>query len=238
MKANRKNRTLADDIFDEVVSRIVTGAYKADFQLPGEHELSESFSVSRPVLRDALKRLRDEGYIYSRHGIGSFVRRRSNGANALGYTPVDSIADIQRCYEFRLILEPQAAYLAATRRNDEVLKSLEEVLESLNTATRLQTHREDADFEFHYGVATAANNHYFTSTIGALKEHVSVGMKLHGKALLGPESGLQGVYDEHCQIYEAIRTGDADGAETAMRGHLAGSRDRLFEGRLLDLSLT
>ncbi|WP_164076733.1 FCD domain-containing protein, partial [Stenotrophomonas maltophilia] len=45
------------------------------------------------------------------------------------------------------------------------------------------------------------------------------------------------VFGEHSDIYEAVRDQDAEGARLAMRRHLEGSRDRLFEGRLLDLSL-
>lgn len=232
----KKGRTLADTVFEEIVLRIVTAVYPPDFKLPGEHDLSKSFSVSRPVLRDALKRLRDEGYIYSQRGLGSFVRRGINASSALGYTPVDSIADIQRCYEFRMVLEPHATQLAALRRNQEYIEKLEEILESLSKATRMNVHREDADFDFHYCIAECANNHYFTSTIGALKKHVSVGMKLHGSTLFGPNDGLQGVYEEHRDIFRAVRDGEPEVARDAMFNHLKGSRDRLFEGKLLNLS--
>ena len=67
---------------------------------------------------DSLGRLKTEGMIISRQGAGSFVRDRA--ATTLGFSPVETIADIQRCYEFRLTIEPDAAFppqTAATRRH-------------------------------------------------------------------------------------------------------------------------
>jgi len=70
----------------------------------------------------------------------------------------------------------------------------------------------------------------------ALKAHIAVGMHLHGLSLLGPRPGLEQVYQEHNEIYKAIAEGRAEDARDLMRAHLEGSRDRLFEGRVLDLS--
>ena len=107
----------------------------------------------------------------------------------------------------------------------------------MQAATRAHRHREDADFAFHCAIAEAANNHYYLSSLQALKDHIAVGMKFHGMSLLGPQGGLAGVLDEHRSIFEAIRNRDADKARMAMRRHLEGSRDRVFEGKMLDLAL-
>jgi GntR family transcriptional repressor for pyruvate dehydrogenase complex len=71
----------------------------------------------------------------------------------------------------------------------------------------------------------------------ALREHVAVGMHLHGLSLMGPKEKLNSVFEEHRHIFTAIVEGRAEDARNAMRTHLEGSRDRLFEGRILDLSL-
>ncbi|WEX11862.1 FadR/GntR family transcriptional regulator [Chelativorans sp. AA-79] len=216
--------------------RISNGDYAPDTKLPSEKELSEQFDVSRPIVREALERLRNEGLIYSRQGSGSFVRLRSE-PRSLGFPPVETIADIQRCYEFRLTIEPEAAYYAARRRNDAAIQAIARVVELLSSATDQQRHREDADFAFHLAIAEAANNHYYSSAMQALRSHIAVGMKLHGLALMGPGRGLEKVLGEHRAIYEAIRDGNAEVARQLMRQHLEGSRNRLFEDRLLDLSL-
>ena len=103
-------------------------------------------------------------------------------------------------------------------------------------ATDSQTHREDADFAFHLAIAKAANNQYFEASMRALREHIYVGMKLHGQSLMTDGAkALKTVLGEHSAIYDAIRDGDADGAERLMQAHLAHSRDRLFGGTLIDL---
>jgi GntR family transcriptional repressor for pyruvate dehydrogenase complex len=61
-------------------------------------------------------------------------------------------------------------------------------------------------------------------------------MKFHGLSLQSVRGGLDHVLDEHTAIYDAIRLGQPEAARDAMLRHLTGSRDRLFEGRLLDLS--
>ena len=159
------------------------------------------------------------------------------GAPALGFAPVESIADIQRCYEFRLTIEPEAAAFAAQRRNEDALARIGAALDLLTAATRQQQHRDDADFAFHLAIAEASNNHYYAASLLALQSHIGVGMKIHGLALLGPNSGLQGVLDEHRAIFSAVRDGNPEAARARMHEHLCASRDRLFEGRTLDLSL-
>jgi GntR family transcriptional repressor for pyruvate dehydrogenase complex len=233
-KAGKPN--LVDRVFEQLRERILSGDYAAGSRLPGEHELSAALSVSRPVVRDALGRLREAGMVYSRQGAGTFVAVQETPTSALSYSPVKTIADIQRCYEFRLTIEPFAAYFAAQRRDDAALQKIAAALADLRDATRHQLHRTDADFQFHRAVTEAANNHYYTASIDALKQHIAVGMHLHGLSLMGPRIKLERVFDEHNAIYEAVARGDAEAARDTMRAHLEGSRDRLFEGKVLDLS--
>jgi GntR family transcriptional repressor for pyruvate dehydrogenase complex len=226
---------LADRVYEQITARIASGEFRPNTRMPSEIDLASSFGVSRPVLREALDRLRKEGMIVSRQGAGTFVRDRVSAT--LAFAPVETIADIQRCYEFRLTIEPVAARDAALRRNAQALKKMEDALDLLQDATRNQRHREDADFSFHLAVAEAANNHYFSSTMQALREHIYVGMHMHGLSLMGAKPKLEHVLDEHRAIYTAIKEGRFEDAERNMRSHLEGSRDRLFEGRTLDLKM-
>jgi GntR family transcriptional repressor for pyruvate dehydrogenase complex len=227
---------LVDRVFDQLLERIRSGNYPPDSRLPGEHELAAMLGVSRPVIRDALARLRDQGMVYARQGAGTFVSAHGSPIAQLAYAPVKTIADIQRCYEFRLTIEPAAAYFAAKRRDDAAIQKIAAALADLREATSHQLHRTDADFNFHRAVTEAANNHYYTASMDALKAHIAVGMHLHGLSLLGPRQGLEQVFQEHNAIYKAIAEGRAEEARNLMQAHLEGSRDRLFEGRALDLS--
>ncbi len=235
--ARQRPAKLVDRVFEELSQRIRDGNYPPDTRLPGEHELAAMLGVSRPIVRDALGRLREQGIIYSRQGAGTFVQAAVSPQAQLAYSPVKTIADIQRCYEFRLTIEPDAAYFAAQRRDAAAIKKIEDALAELRDATSHQLHRTDADFMFHRAITEAANNHYYTASMDALKPHIAVGMHLHGLSLMGPRLQLERVFAEHDAIFKAVAGGHADDAKAFMRAHLEGSRDRLFEGKILDLSI-
>lgn len=234
MRAGRP--PLSEKVYTALKARITRGDYGPNEKLPAEKELSGQFGVSRPVLRVALERLRDDGLIVSRQGAGNFVRVTREPT--LGYTPVETIADVQRCYEFRLTVEVDAAGLAARRRNREVLGEMSRGLELLSDATGSRLHREDADFAFHLAIARASNNQYYAETLKALRDHIYVGMKMHGDALMSDgAAALEQVLEEHRRIYEAIEAQDAETAREVMRAHIIHSRERLFGGGMLDLSM-
>jgi len=228
LEAGIARKGLADIVFERMLRAIKSGAYKADERLPTEHELAAEFEVSRPVVREALKRLRDQGLIYSRRGAGSFVR--STGLRQpLGFGQLENVADLLNCYEFRLTLEPAAAAAAASRHDAESLKSIRQALELLRDATNRQSHREDADFQFHLAIARAAQNTYFSTAMEALKDHIAVGMKFHGASIRREASGLTRVFAEHEAIAKAIADRHEDDARRLMFEHLQGSRGRLFQ---------
>ena len=87
---------LVHRVYQRLLAQISGGEYQIDQRLPGEHELAAQFLVSRPVVREALSRLREEGLIYSRRGAGSFVRMAPEESPALGYAPVETIAGNER----------------------------------------------------------------------------------------------------------------------------------------------
>lgn len=232
----RQRPPLAEKVYRAMHARITRGEYGTNEKLPAEKDLATQFGVSRPVLRIALERLRDEGLIYARQGAGNFVRIGQK--NPLGFAKVETIADIQRCYEFRLTVEVAAAGLAAERRDDVILGQMRQALDMLADATGSLVHREDADFAFHVAVASGSNNSYYVETLKALRDHIHVGMKLHGESLMSDGAvALEAVLAEHRAIHDAIEAGDAALARDVMQRHIVHSQSRLFGGTLLDLSI-
>ena len=148
-------KSLGEIVYERMERAIKSGSYKPDERLPTELDLAAEFEVSRPIVRDALKRLREQGLIYSRRGAGSFVR--SIGLKQpLGFGLLENVSDLLSCYEFRLTLEPAAAGFAAERRDPQSLVRIQTALEQMRDATNRQVHREDADFQFHLAIAGAA----------------------------------------------------------------------------------
>lgn len=228
LETGTARRSLGDLVFDRMYRAIKSGAYRPDERLPTEHDLAIEFEVSRPIVREALRRLRDQGFIYSRRGAGSFVRAVGM-REPLGFGTLENVADLVNCYEFRLTVEPAAAAAAAERHDAATLIAVRQALELMRDATNRQSHREDADFQFHLAIARAAHNSYFFTAMEALKDHIAVGMRFHGASLKRETAGLSRVFDEHEAIADAITARDGTKAHQLMLDHLIGSRERLFK---------
>ncbi|SFG53266.1 DNA-binding transcriptional regulator, FadR family [Neptunomonas qingdaonensis] len=230
MQAPEMSQSLSSVVYQKILISIISGEYPANEKLPSEAKLCEQYSVSRPVLREALTRLKEDNLIVSRRGSGSFVIKRPDDA-VLSFSKISSISDIQRCFEFRTSLEGNAAGLAATRRTAEQLGRIVAAAEKINEANKLHALASDEDFEFHLAIAEAANNKYYTTVMKSLRENIKEGMNItRTLSLRSSNNRMDLVQDEHDTILKYIIDGDAQKAEAAMKAHLNNARIRMFEG--------
>jgi GntR family transcriptional repressor for pyruvate dehydrogenase complex len=118
----------ADAVCDQLVRLIKAGEIEVGGQLPPEHEMASAFGVSRPVVREALGRLRAMGLVFSRPGRGTFVA--PPGATR---PPVLGLYSVTELHEARMQLEIPAAAMAAERRGEPQLASLSRIVESMTT---------------------------------------------------------------------------------------------------------
>lgn len=228
--ARRTRDKLSNQVYEAVLTAIVNGRYPEGSKLPTETALAEEFSVSRPVVREALARLRDDGLVHPRQGAGSFVLRRPDSA-LLRFAPIGSIADIQRHFEFRTAVEPNAASLAASRRDDSALQGIARTLDKLEAAIAAGTATVEADFAFHKAVAEASGNQFFATTLASLEAAAKSAMLLNRQlSLHNPAERLTLVLAEHRAVFDAIVARDAGRAFEAMRTHIEDSRRRVFDG--------
>jgi DNA-binding FadR family transcriptional regulator len=217
-------------IYDAVFGLIVSGEFPENGKLPSETSLAVRFGASRPVVREALSRLRDDGLIVSRQGSGSYVRRRPDDA-VLRFTPMASVADIQRCFEFRVAIEGAAAAFAAQRRDEAELAEIRAAYEAMETCIRTGELGVEADARFHEAVARASHNHYYVSVLISLQPHIARGMHLNRNlSLLHPQARLRLVQDEHAAVLAAIEAREPKAAREAMETHVENARRRMFEG--------
>ena len=150
----------------------------------------------------------------------------------LRFVPVSSIADIQRCFEFRAGLEGAAAALAAERREEDDLAKIKAALDALDLCIREGRLGVEADERFHLAVAEATHNHFHVSVQRSLQPHIAFGMNLaRNLSLLRPATRLEIVQDEHVAIVAAIERRDAEAARAAMETHIENARHRVFEGQ-------
>lgn len=217
-------------VYEGLLSRISAGDYPEGSKLPAESELSELFDVSRPVVREALARLRDDGVVTSRRGSGTYVSRAPSRA-VLNLAPLSSIADMQRCFEFRVSLEGEAAFHAARCEDRHHREHLTQALHELDRVMKTGALGTIEDFKFHLAIAQATGNRFFETVMSSLEDSISRGIGItRTLSLMRPQERLLAVQREHLEVYDAIMAHDADRARQAMRTHLENARRRVFEG--------
>lgn len=227
---------LADHAYNVLLHKIVTGELEEGAPLPTEAELCALFEVSRPVVREALKRLREQGVVVSRRGSGSFVQENLS-AEISSAQAERKQREILDGLEFRGAVEPLAAALAAERRQDRDLDAIQETIDRYARASLEGSPAAHLDFRFHLAVAAASRNHRFADAIGAVEQDISHGVNL--SRFLSRFAHLErsrSVLADHTRILGAIRHRRPEEARRAMRAHLERARLRIIEAQpaLLD----
>jgi len=221
---------LSAAVYDGIVALITRGDFAINTRLPSEARLSEIFEASRPVVREALARLREDGLVVSQRGSGSYVRGKPDPTVA-ELLPVGSIDDVQRCFEFREGLEPVAARHAAARWEPEDMRAIEAAMEALERCVLAGELGADEDSRLHEAIADAAHNQYYSAVQRQLKPHISTGMNItRSLSLRRTNERMRQVQDEHVAIVNAIRRRDGDAAADLMHAHIQNARRRMFEG--------
>ncbi len=156
---------------------IERGEFSEGLRLPPESELADRFGVSRPVIREALSQLRAMGVIVSRKGSGSYVQKRPDReppAPAVGFGPVNSLAQVRQCYDFRVSVEGDAACYAALNRTPEMLLTMRNALARMQAAIAEGTVGMNADFEFHLAIARASGNEFYEAVMESMRPRDSL----------------------------------------------------------------
>lgn len=215
--------------YDQLLALLGSNDYAPGTRLPSELMLAERFGVSRPVLRQALARLRSEGRIYARKGSGNYVGQAAGGAHEIAFATLNSIPDVRAFLEFRLSVEGECAACAATVGDRVAIAKLRSSQRRLATAFDEGASGIEHDIAFHTAIAQATRNRFFAHTVGALLEQMQFSIRLVRELSPTPsEPRRRHVIDEHARIVEAIDRGNADDARRAMRAHIEGGIARLF----------
>lgn len=215
--------------YDQLLALLSDPEFGPDTRLPAEHALAERFGVSRPMLRQALTRLRSEGRIYSRKGSGNYVSAETAAGQALSFSTLASIPDVRSFLEFRRSLEGECAACAAQAGDRVAFAKLRKTHARLDQAIAAGEAGIDQDIAFHMAVAQSTGNRFFAHTLAALSEQMSFSIRLVRDLGGRPVSTRQTeVIREHQRILDAIDAGDAEAAREAMRAHIDGGIARLF----------
>ena len=223
-----KRSRFADQAYAFLFHKIVTGEYREGEMLPSENDMSVMFGVSRPVVREALERLRAEGMVASRRGLGSFVQRRTAVAGLSGLT-AEKLRVLQDNLEFRALLEPQACLFACERRSNADLRLMRDAVDQYDkVAVREGAVGAHLDFGFHLAVATAAHNARFVDAIRMVEYDIDHGVNLvRYMVRFDHLERSRSVLAEHTRILDAIERRDGATAALAMHLHIEQARIRM-----------
>lgn len=200
-------------------------------RLPPETQLAQEVGVSRPVLRKALARLRDEGRIFSRRGSGNYVQPKVTvdpPTVDFGTLSIGTVQDMKRCMRFRQIVEVAAAEDAARQRSEAGIRAIEaahDALANLGTGESVF----DQDMAFHLAIASASGNPYYSFALETLRQQIALGLEF-GRKLRGipTDEVSPRVLEEHAEVVDAVRTGNHMAARDAMSRHIQQGIARVF----------
>ncbi|MFF1731118.1 FadR/GntR family transcriptional regulator [Streptomyces sp. NPDC058247] len=216
---------LVEQAAERLREQIASGHWPVGTKLPGETTLAKELGVGRSTVREALRALAGAGLVRARQGAGVFVTADRPVDDWPARLRAAAVADV---YEVRVLMEVQAARLAARRRTPEDVAAMRAALDA-----RRATAREggaafvDADIALHAAVVAAAHNPVLTDLFAEFAPALRQGL-IDLLALVDVRAAEAGHGEEaHTALVDAVASGDEDTAERAAREELAVMQGKL-----------
>lgn len=215
---------LYEQIANRIEIRITSRDYRSGSRLPSEQKLCEEFGVSRTILREALKLLKERGLIETRTGSGAYATRPEAHNISEVVSRIISLDRInyEDVFDVRIILEVESAALAAENATQEQLDAIRTVLDELHSTDLTNEERAEKDFEYHFLIAKASGNPLLALMVEAMggicrsiieKTNLIIGSTA--------DSNMR-----HTNIFNAILVHSSSAAREAAKDHLEESKRR------------
>ena len=208
---------------EQLALAIRLGVYPPGSTLPPERDLAALLAVSRATLREAITALRSAGVVTTKRG-------RGGGTVVLDSVPVDTEGsgtaeladrqvDLRDALEFRSIVEPGAARLAAARCgrddvSDDDRHTLTEALKAVENAVDSQTHRR-ADSVLHLTIARLSGSSRLISAVTEAQDDLHTLLQ----AIPVLPRNIEHSTSQHRSIVKAILAGNESRANRVMYQH-------------------
>lgn len=203
---------------EQLATAIRLGVYPVGSLLPPERELAERLAVSRATLREAIAALRQAGLVETRRGRGggsvvtSLARGRFTGLAGLSPATTSEWLD---ALEFRRVVEPGAAHLAASHElTDDDRERLVAAEAAVHDAAGKRAHRQ-ADSRLHLTIASLSGSARLQEAVTSVQSTLDT--MLGAIPALEPNIGHS--HRQHRLVCSAILKGRADRARTVMEDH-------------------
>lgn len=199
------------------LAELVRGTTSQDDRwLPAERSLAEQLGVSRTVVREATKRLEQQGLLEIQHGTGIKVVNKLHRPlnDSLALLIPDVANRLQQLNEMRMSIEPDAAAFAAERASTEHIRNMQQIQSKLEYASDHAAAIE-ADISMHRAIAHASGNLIYQLVLDSLAD-IGFTSRLRTIGRIGKAAAVE----HHAQILGAIVNRDPAAARNAMRRHI------------------
>jgi GntR family transcriptional repressor for pyruvate dehydrogenase complex len=227
-----KRVSLVDSIVEEIKSKIINGEFKDGDMLESQDMMAKSMNISRPSLREALRRLQLMGLIDFQHGRGTFVKTlqpKDYMSPISGFLPIDKKSAYE-LLEARLFLESAAAALAAQKATETDIRALADALDKMQRAADDMNVEEfvKLDVKFHLLIAQGCRNRIMYQVVDILRGLLH---KLVSRVFDRNRDQLKATFSHtmayHRQIFEAVRSRNATEARRIMEAHIKDVQKKL-----------
>lgn len=212
-----------EEVCELLHEKIRNGELKPGDRLDSVEHLAEQIEVSRSAIREALAALKAMGLIEIKQGSGTFVKQLSEQKLKLPLSTsiITNRHSIPHLLELRKIIEVGTAASAAKNRTQQDLKRLEELLLIMQDVQGDAEIGDEADFNFHLAIATASQNPLLTNLLTQVSGLMMETMRETRRIwLFSEQSAREQLYEEHMQIFFAIKQQNVSLAEITMASHL------------------
>jgi GntR family transcriptional regulator, transcriptional repressor for pyruvate dehydrogenase complex len=208
-------------VTDALRAKIESSVWQPGARVPTEKDLSAQLNVSRATVREALTRLKHEGYIYSVQGKGAFVADQP-GMNSFRVDQLfsENLIDSVHIFELRSLVEQNCAALAAERRTVADLREMKRALKKISIEQKKGGLGLEADIAFHRSIANATGNPILARFADFVGKHTREYLQVVRLSALKSSHRLNDVEREHTEIIEAIESRKPDAARKAVSRHL------------------
>jgi DNA-binding FadR family transcriptional regulator len=219
----RRPANLASAVTAELVGRIVRGVHPSGTSLPPEPALCEAFSVSRTVIREAVKVLQEKGLVQVRQGAGTVVTPPTlwNTLDQLVLGAIiaedETVSVLDDLVVTRRLLESDMALVAARTADQDTVDRLRALVDLMDELVDDPAAYADQDRAFHDTIMQASGNRIARGVVRALESQVINTTRYMGRA----EPALCVASNQgHRRIYERIAAHDPNAAAEAMYNHI------------------
>lgn len=216
---------LSEKVAHALTEKIIDGVWLPRAFLPTEIELTETFGVSRTVIREATKILVAKGLVDVQRGRGVMVREPASEeviAQTFSMLLRRRSVTFWHLWQMRVILETEVAGLAALHRVPTHLFTLRQTMLAMEDPNASLENLVDSDMAFHQTLAEAANNPLLELIFQSV-----TGLMRASRKLTLQQSGAPHALAGHQQIFIAVEEGNAESARAMMRTHLHNVKEDL-----------